>query len=273
MTDFLTQMAERSEQRAADAKTRLQGSRFDESSGESPVPLKLHGFDIVAEIKERSPSEGALTGSGRSRAEQAALYVEGGAAAISVLTEPSRFAGTLAHLREVADIARPAGVPVMRKDFLVDPVQIAEARAAGASGVLLIAAMLSDAELHGMLDCAWDHSLFVLLESFDENDLQRTGQVLETERHARKAAENRLLAGVNTRNLRTLAVDRQRLAKLAPMLPARAVCVAESGLHAAEDAAGAVSLGYRMGLVGTALMRSAAPAQLLAEMLDAGRTA
>ena len=267
MTDFLKQMADLSAQRAAAARRNPSPAALDR-----PVlPLRLNGFDVIAEIKDRSPSEGELGKAGRGRSEQAAIYTQGGAAAISVLTEPSRFAGALAHLDEVASVAARDGVPVMRKDFLVDPVQILEARAAGASGVLLIAAMLSDKQLAGMLDCAYEHSLFVLLESFDETDLQRTSRLLESSRHAARAQQNQLLAGVNTRNLRTLEVDSGRLADLASLLPAGATNVAESGLNSAGDAASVATLGYRMALVGTALMRSDDPGKLIADMLLAGR--
>ena len=93
------------------------------------VPLELGSFDVIAEIKNRSPSEGALVNDASSRSERAAAYAEGGAAAISVLTEPTQFAGELVHLEEVVRAVKGNSIPVMRKDFLVDPVQILEARA------------------------------------------------------------------------------------------------------------------------------------------------
>ena len=232
--------------------------------------LQLGAFDVIAEIKDRSPAEGELAGAGSDRAAQARRYAAGGAAAISVLTEPTRFAGSLAHLEEV--VAAVPGVPVMRKDFLVDPVQIVEARAAGASGVLLIVTMLDDGDLGEMLSCAADHGMFVLLESFDAADLARSRRLLDEPRHADRAAAGELLIGVNTRNLRTLEVDNGRLEKLAPLLPA-ARCVAESGLRTPQDAARAAELGYRLALVGTALMRSGDPAALVTGMRDAGGAA
>jgi indole-3-glycerol phosphate synthase len=152
----------------------------------------------------------------------------------------------------------------MRKDFLVDPVQVLEARAAGASGVLLITTMLDDATLRAMLDCAFEHGMFVLLESFDEDDLQRSARYLEI--------DGQLLIGVNTRNLRTLEVDGDRLRRLSPLLP-DATCVAESGLREAADAARVAGWGYTMALVGTALMRSEDPAALIAAMRKAGAAA
>jgi indole-3-glycerol phosphate synthase len=262
MSDFLATMARVSAERAAAA------GPFTAAQLDKPVaPLRLGAFDVIAEIKDRSPAEGGLTGRGVDRATRARHYVDGGAAAISVLTEPSRFDGSLEHLEEVA--AAVNGTPAMRKDFLVDPVQVLEARAAGASGVLLIAAMLDDSQLRSMLDCAAEHELFVLLESFDEPDLARSARLLENPADRERAEAGQLLFGVNTRNLRTLHVDPQRLAKLAPALPA-ARCVAESGLHEPADAATVAGLGYRLALVGTALMRSEDPAGLVAGMREAG---
>ena len=136
MSDFLQQMATLSAKRA-DAAGNIREGDLDKPV----VPLQLGGFDIIAEIKGRSPAEGELAGDELDRTHQAQQYVRGGAAAISVLTEPSRFDGALAHLEEVA--AAVPDTPVMRKDFLVEPVQVLEARKAGASGVLLITAMRS----------------------------------------------------------------------------------------------------------------------------------
>jgi indole-3-glycerol phosphate synthase len=262
MSDFLATMAQSSAERAARAGP-IGAAQLDKPV----VPLQLGAFDVIAEIKDRSPAEGGLTAQGVDRATRARQYAEGGAAAISVLTEPSRFDGSLEHLEAV--VAAVPGTPVMRKDFLVDPVQVVEARRAGASGVLLIAAMLDDGRLRSMLDCAAEHGLFVLLESFDEEDLTRSSRLLENSGDRERADAGQLLFGVNTRNLRTLHVDPDRLAKLAPALPAGR-CVAESGLHNPADAANVAGLGYRMALVGTALMRSEDPAGLVAAMRAAG---
>ena len=131
--------------------------------------------------------------------------------------------------------------------------------------------MLSDAKLREMLDCAWEHGLFVLLESFDEDDLSRSSRLLNNPVDHDKAEAGQLLVGVNTRNLRTLEVDPDRLENLAPQLP-KTICVAESGLLLPEDAARVAALGYRMALVGTALMRSDDPAALITAMREAGAT-
>jgi indole-3-glycerol phosphate synthase len=259
MSDFLQTMAQSSAARAAQAPS------FVDADFDKPVvPLTLGAFDLIAEIKQRSPAEGKLqqSGTGHPISDRAQAYASGGAAAISVLTEPSRFDGDLAHLEEV--VAAVPDTPVMRKDFLVEPVQVLEARKAGASGVLLITTMLDDAKLGAMLDCAFEHGMFVLLESFDEPDLARSATFLDR--------DGQLLIGINTRNLRTLEVDAHRLERLGPSLP-HARCVAESGLRTADDAARVAEWGYSMALVGTALMRSDDPATLIASMREAGATA
>ena len=263
MTDFLASMAALSRERAASADRRLAKAELPDAG----APLELDGFDVIAEIKDRSPAEGELVRADIGRAQRAQQYAAGGAAAISVLTEPSRFAGSLEHLEDVARAV--PGTPVMRKDFLVDPIQLFEARHAGASGALLIITMLDDASLAELLGCAAELELFVLLEAFDEADLARAAKLLDEPAHGDRAAAGQLLVGVNTRNLRTLEVDNERLENLAPLLP-QARCVAESGLHTEADAARAAVLGYRVALVGTALMKSDDPAGLVTAMREAG---
>lgn len=267
MSDFLKTMARQSADRASAAQGSVRSTHLDLPL----VPLQLGAFDVIAEIKNRSPSEGALAAASASRSEQAVRYVDGGAAAISVLTEPAQFAGELAHLEEVVRAVEHSAVPVMRKDFLVDPIQVLEARATGASGVLLIVTMLSEKQIEDMLNCAYEQGMFVLLESFDAEDLQRSSALLDETRYREQAERGKLLFGVNTRDLRTLHVDPERLKTLGPHLPQGCACVAESGLHDGHDAAAAAGWGYSLALVGTALMRSPDPGQLIQEMLTAGR--
>ena len=267
MGDFLSEMAEASRARAATARRRYRDDELD-----LPLPaLKLGDFDVIAELKRRSPSAGALADDGLDLVAQARRYADGGAAAVSVLTEPSRFGGALEHLRELAAVLAGVGIPAMRKDFLVERAQLLEARAAGAGGTLLIAAMLDHETLRDMLDCALEHGLFVLVEAFDGDDLARLRAVLEAPRSQAAATAGALLVGVNTRNLRTLEVDAARLAALAAELPGGARAVAESGLATAADAAEAAGLGYSLALVGTALMQADDPAGLLRAMRAAGR--
>lgn len=259
MSDFLEAMAASSAARAAEAVVPAAVDRVRS-------PLATHRFGIIAEIKNRSPAEGALAGPDADRSARAKLYANAGAAAISVLTEPDRFDGHLDHLAEVVDAV--PDTPVMRKDFLTDPVQVREAHAVGASGVLLITAMLDDSRLDAMLDCAWQLDLFVLLEAFSEEDIKRAHDLLTQPAHADKAENGELLFGVNSRNLRTLDVDPNRLERYADLLPA-GVTVAESGLKTAEDASRVARQGYRLALVGTALMRSSNPAALIGAMQGA----
>jgi len=268
MSDFLQEMANDSAARAAASSE----SFSDHALDRTVFPLCLDRFGIIAEIKNRSPAEGELAAPGGDLAARAQAYVRGGAAAISVLTEPERFAGDLSHLDAVVDAVAADGIPVMRKDFLVKPAQILEAKARGASGVLLIAAMLDKAAMASMLDCAFEHDLFVLLESFDETDLEYSAHLLERLAYREQAQRNKFLVGVNSRNLRSLAVDPNRLRRFGPRLPRRATCVAESGLYGPDDAQDVAAWGYRVALVGTALMRAAEPGSLIADMLAAGRT-
>jgi indole-3-glycerol phosphate synthase len=267
MSSFLKTMAQSSAARAAAVKTTFSSAALDRPA----YPLRLNGFDLIAEIKNRSPAEGELASIDSDRATRASRYAVGGAAAISVLTEPDRFDGHLDHLEEVVAAVAQHELPVMRKDFLVDTVQVLEAKAAGASGILLIAAILSDAELHNMLDCAFDNDLFVLLESFDEIDLERSAFIMQKVKISEQVARNKFLIGVNSRNLQTLALDPLRLKRFGPLLPGGVVCVAESGQHTAEDAADVAAWGYAMALVGTALMRADDPTMMIDQMLQSGR--
>jgi phosphoribosylanthranilate isomerase len=150
----------------------------------------------------------------------------------------------------------------MRKDFLVDPYQVLEARAAGAGGVLVILRMLTPERIADLLDAAADHRLFVLLEAFDGADLDLARQLL-----ASRALHQTILIGINSRDLQTLKVVQQRFAELAPLLPEQSACVAESGVATPSDAHAMRHLGYRLALIGTALMSCDDPAVLLEEIL------
>ena len=267
MSNFLKEMALASAQRAAAHNVSFTSHALDQPA----FPLRLSAFDLIAEIKNRSPAEGQLAIDDEPRVDRAMKYVNGGAAAISVVTEPNRFDGRLAHLEEIVGAVSTQQIPVMRKDFLVDTVQILEAKVAGASGVLLIAAILSDKQLANMLDCAFDNELFVLLEAFEEIDLKRAAQLSLRCSIREQSANQKFLIGINTRDLKSLTVDRVRLKRYAPLLPEGVTSVAESGLRITRDAEQVAEWGYQMALVGTALMRADDPAGLISEMLTAGR--
>ena len=272
MSAFLAEMAAGSRARVREALARRSRAGLESAARATPAPppLKLDpsGFDLIAEMKLRSPAAGELKPPGEDVAVRVSAYARAGAAAVSVLTEPSRFDGSLAHLTTAARTLSPLAVPAMRKDFLVDPYQVFEARAAGAGGVLVILRMLAKEDIRSLIDCANDLGLFVLLEAFDARDIALMHELVEAHRGAA-----RLLAGVNCRDLSTLEVVPARLLELAPLLPARAPRVAESGVATPEDARAVVAAGYSLALVGSALMRGDDPQALAASLLRAGRAA
>ena len=237
----------------------------------TPPPLRLdrHGFDVIAELKLRSPSLGDLSAATLDPVRRLEAYAEGGAAVCSILTEPTRFDGDLDHLRLAAETLQPFGVPAMRKDFLVDPYQVIEARTCGASGVLLIVRMVPRDELIEMLDCAADLDLFVLLEAFDADDLEVAASIARE----RAGRDEQVLMGLNCRDLETLEIDPRRFESLRGRLPVEWPAVAESGVQSPQDAARVAGLGYRLALVGTSLMRRADPAEAVRELVEAGRQA
>jgi indole-3-glycerol phosphate synthase len=231
-----------------------------------PPPLVLQGFDVIAELKLRSPAAGGLASGDFDRSAQLESYARAGAAAVSVLTEPTEFQGDLAHLVDAAKLLARERCPAMRKDFLTDPYQVLEARAAGAGGVLVIVTMLDDDAVRALVDCARDCGLFVLLEAFDRADLERLAPFDDPERSGPP-----LLAGVNCRDLRDLDVRFARFTELAPYLPRHLPTVAESGVGTVEDVRTVADAGYRLALIGSTLMRAADPAATLAALIAAGR--
>ena len=269
---FLEQMAAGSHGRARAAKQKLSEAALAAQAQRSTVPPPLRlgagGFDVIAELKLRSPAVGALAAEDADRGRRVSAYAQAGAAAVSVLTEPARFAGSLAHLAEAAAALAPYTVPAMRKDFLVEPYQVLEARVAGAGGVLIILRMLEPAAIGALLDCARSHGLFALLEAFDEEDLERMHALIGA-----YAGSMTLLAGVNCRDLTTLEVVPRRLLELAPLLPAGVPRVAESGVTTPADARRVAAAGYELALVGSALMQHEDPAALVKVLLEAGRAA
>lgn len=272
--DFLARMATASHRRLDRAIAAVPEKELRRRIAALPAPpaprFTRDAFHLIAEVKRRSPSAGTLAGEALRPAEQARLYAEGGAVAVSVLTEPGEFDGDLAHVAEVA--AALPGLPVMRKDFLVGTYQVLEARAAGAAGVLVIAAMLEPEQIQAMIDCALGLGMFVLVEVFDRADLDRCVPAALAAA-VTEAGRGRVLLGVNCRDLRSLGVDFARFAALAPHLPPALPRVAESGIEGPAQAAEVARLGYDLALVGTALMRSGDPAAATRAMLEAGRAA
>jgi len=281
--DFLAAMAASSRDRVAVARTALPEAELRARIGDlAPGPrlsLSVQGFDLLAEMKLRSPALGQLRSAAEDDLEQRVVrYAAAGAAAVSVLTEPSRFDGTLDHLCRASRVLATHGVPTMRKDFLVDPYQILEARAAGAGGVLLIVRMLSDSTLAALLEAALEQNLFVLLETFAEQDIAAAVRLLETHGILSQSADRarqgvQVLLGVNCRDLVSLQVVPDRLEQLVDALPRELPRVAESGLVDADDAGRLAAVGYDLALVGSALMSGDHPRELASRMLAAGRSA
>ncbi len=209
-----------------------------------PMPaFRAPGLSVIAEIKRRSPSKGALADI-PDPAALAAAYAAGGADAISVLTEQRRFGGSLDDLRAVR-AAVPT--PVLRKDFVVTGYQLLEARAAGADLVLLIVAALEGSLLAELHEQARSLGLTVLTEVHDEEEV---GRAMETRAD---------LVGINARDLKTLDVDQGTFGRLVPLLPGGVVTVAESGVGGPEDAARYAAAGADVVLVGEALVKDGDP--------------
>ncbi len=217
----------------------------------------LHRADgklsVIAEIKRRSPSAGAIR-EGISATEQALRYQAAGASALSVLTDEKYFGGTLDDLRAVTTQFRekaPA-LPCLRKDFMVHPVQIAEAREAGASAILIIVRALTDDEIKLLFTHAQAAGLDSLFEIHHEAELERAL------RHGAK------IIGVNNRDIAIFKTDLGLSERLIPKFPRAVIAVSESGIHNAADAARVHAAGAHAVLVGEALMKAPDPAQLIA---------
>ena len=233
------------ERRAAAASPR--GTAFESALG---APGRVN---VIAECKRRSPSRGVLAAT-YDPVAIARQYEAGGAAAVSVLTEPTFFDGSLEHL---AAVRSAVGLPLLRKDFVVDEYQLFEARAAGADAVLLIVSALKQPQLLALQRRAWDVGLAVLVEVHDDQELQ-----CAIDSGAR-------LVGVNNRNLRTLAVDVEASYRLAAQIPAGVIGVSESGLQSRADLEKLAAAGYRAFLIGERFMTDPNPAQAIRMLLGA----
>lgn len=206
---------------------------------------------VIAELKKASPSLGMI----RPDFDPPALargLAEGGAAALSVLTEPHYFLGSPDYLRAAVG---EADIPVLRKDFLFDEYQVLEARAWGASAVLLIAAMIDDKTMARLRRCAEDNGMHALCEVHTQEELDRT------------LASGARIVGVNCRDLKTFKVDPERTRALVGRIPSDVVAIAESGIQTRADMDAFTQLGARGFLVGTALMRAQDPGKALAQLL------
>ena len=215
--------------------------------------LRRPGLAVIAEMKQRTPSMGVLAEEYRPT-ELARAYTDGGAAAISVLTHMASFGGRPEHI-EAARLA--TDLPILRKDFVTDPYEVGEARAAGADAVLLIVAALDQERLDELMRVARSRGLAVLVEVHDESEVER----------ALKGGARAI--GVNNRDLRTFTVDPSLTERLRRAIPPDVVLVAESGIHSVEDARRMREAGADAILVGESLMRAEDPAGRIREFAAA----
>lgn len=216
--------------------------------------LRAPGIAVIAEVKRASPSRGELA-SIADPAELARAYEDGGARVISVLTEQRRFNGSLDDL----DAVRAAvSIPVLRKDFIVRPYQIHEARAHGADLLLLIVAALEQPALESLLERTESLGMTALVEVHTEEEADRALQAGAT------------LIGVNARNLKTLEVDRDCFARIAPGLPSKVMKIAESGVRGTADLLAYAGAGADGVLVGEGLVTSGDPRSAVADLVTAG---
>ncbi|MBF6590275.1 MAG: indole-3-glycerol phosphate synthase TrpC [Ktedonobacterales bacterium] len=271
MTDSIfARIVAATERETAERKAHMPLREIQAQAGAAPPPRdfasalrygSLHSGEesdaghLIAEIKRASPSKGVLV-QDFDPVAQARAYVAGGAAAISVLTEPRFFLGALDHLSAVR---AAVSVPLLRKDFLTDPYQIYEARAAGADAVLLLCALLDDAGLRELLALARSLGMEALVEAHDAKEVGRA------------VAVGAQVIGVNSRDLRTFAVDVDTMRHLRPLVPADRIFVAESGIGDARAATQARLWGADAILVGEALMRASHPATKTRELVTALR--
>jgi indole-3-glycerol phosphate synthase len=224
--------------------------------GRFVAALRSPAVAVIAELKRRSPSRGVINDA-LDAPERARKYAAGGAAALSVLTEPDRFGGSMDDLRAVrASVA----LPVLRKDFIVHPAQVAEASAAGAAAVLLIGRALDPAELAELAAAASECGLDVLYEARDEAEVERALRIPEC------------AVGVNTRDLETLAVDAAVGERLLPLIPRNRVAIYESGVASRADVERAARAGADAVLVGSALSVHASGAEAVAALAGVPRS-
>lgn len=243
----------RDQGRADELRTSAEAVVGDSAPHRLRAALRGNGVGVIAEVKRASPSRGELA-PGIDAATQAGRYLEGGAVAISVLTEPSRFRGELADLAAVT----ASGAVALRKDFLVDEVMVHEAVLAGASGVLLIVAALTDDQLRSMHDEATRLGLDVLVEVHGEDEVERA-----------LGAGARIL-GVNARDLRTFELDRDAFGRIRPQLPDGVLAVAESGIRGPDDVRRARDEGADAVLVGEFVVTADDPIATVASLVEAG---
>ena len=260
MSTFLDDLLAGAHRRVAEARAREPLEALQARAEGAPTPpsfrerLIAARVSVIAEVKRASPSKGAIR-LDLDAAAQARAYVDGGAAAVSVLTEPEQFKGSLQDLADVTALQ----IPALRKDFMVDPYQVWEARAAGAGAILLIVAALDLETLEVLNAEARRAGLDVLVEVHDANEIAAAAKI-EAD-----------IVGVNSRDLRTFEMDPDAFKRLRPQLPEGALAVAESGINGADDVIAAANNGADAVLVGESVVRADDPAAAVRSLAEAGK--
>lgn len=256
-SDILLQLADNARQRVRDAKSTVPLSEMEKRAASVPSKnfafekaLEGAGVSFICECKKASPSKGLISPD-FPYLDIARDYESAGASAISVLTEPKWFLGSNRYLEEIANTV---SIPVLRKDFTVDPYMIYEARALGASAVLLICSILSADEIRDYITLCDSLGLSALVEAHDEEEI---GTALR--------AGSRII-GVNNRNLRDFSVDTENSSRLRKLVPDSVLFVSESGIKSVQDAAALRSLNVDAVLIGEALMRTGDRKGMLSEL-------
>ena len=260
MATYLDAIVERKRADLAQAKAATPLADLKARAAAMPPPLDFRGslgapgIQVIAEVKKASPSRGDIAPDA-DHVATARAYADAGAAAISVLTEEPHFKGRLSYLTDIRDGLGDACPPLLRKDFIVDPYQVYEARAYGADALLLIVASLTDGELTDLMGTAADLGLGCLVEVHDADEAERA------------AAAGAAVVGINNRDLRSFVTDLDTTRRVRPHVGDGATVVSESGIKTNEDAARLASWGVDAFLIGEALMTAPDPGALLKTFL------
>ena len=261
MSDKLTEICATKRGEVATRKSLISLAGLEESAREQTPPRGFRkaleakatdGFGLIAEIKKASPSKGLIRDDFHP-ADHARAYQAGGAACLSVLTDASYFQG---HEDFLVEARAACALPVLRKEFMVDPWQVAETRAIGADAILIIVAALSVSQMAEIEAAAMEGGMDVLVEVHDEAEMERAAQL-----------QSRLI-GVNNRNLRTFQTDLANTERLAPLAPEGTLLVGESGINSHADCLRLAQSGVRCFLVGEGLMRHADVEAATRELLE-----
>ena len=246
MPSILDKIVAAKREELAEAKRAAPLADVERQASEQPWPLSLYDalagreIRLIAEVKKASPSRGLLSPD-FDPVRLAQTYAANGAAAVSCLTDP-RFQGELAHLSAIKESGASGSAPVLRKDFIFDPYQVYEARAAGADGILLIVAILEPSQLKDLLETAQSLGMQCLIETHDESELETA------------VAAGAEIIGINNRDLHTFTTDLAVTQRLAPMVPRDKVLVSESGIFSQDDLRLLEGVGVNAVLVGEALV-------------------